>query len=117
METDRAVPAPGDGKQARSAPQRTMLTRSMARPLNPKNSDGVQKRSKSFNQPPTPTQSHVPNLPVQCASYALEMMSNGGLRRCVIGASVTDEYITLQYYDHSIIIYSEPLNFVTDSFR
>jgi hypothetical protein len=50
----------------------------------------------------------------QCASYALEMMSHGGIRHHTIGALIVDEYITLQYYGHSVIIYSKPLNFVAD---
>ena len=51
---------------------------------------------------------------LQCASYALEMISHGGLRSHVIGALVTDDAIQLLYYDRSIFIKSEPLNFLED---
>jgi hypothetical protein len=54
------------------------------------------------------------DLPTQCASYALEMMSHGGIRHHAIGASIIDENITLQYYSHSVILYSKPLNFVAN---
>ena len=54
---------------------------------------------------------------LQCASYALEMMSHGGLRSHVIGALVTDDTIQLLYYDRSIILKSEPLNFLEDPSR
>ncbi|KAF8874970.1 hypothetical protein BD779DRAFT_228936 [Infundibulicybe gibba] len=50
----------------------------------------------------------------QCASYALELLSHGGLRTHVIAALVTDDSIELLYYDRSIIIKSEPFNFITD---
>ena len=49
---------------------------------------------------------------LQCASYALEMLSYGGLRSHVIGALVTDGTIQLYYYDRSVFIQSEPLNFL-----
>ena len=49
---------------------------------------------------------------LQCASYALEILSHGGLRSHVIGASVTDGTIQLLYYDRSIILRSESLNFL-----
>jgi hypothetical protein len=42
------------------------------------------------------------------------MMSHGGLRHHVIGASIIDDEITLQCYDHSDIVFLEPLNFVAD---
>jgi hypothetical protein len=51
---------------------------------------------------------------LQCASYALEMMSHGGLRSHVISALVTDDTIQLLYYDHSIILVSEPVNFLEE---
>ena len=49
---------------------------------------------------------------LQCASFALEMLSHGGLRSHVIGALVTDGTIQLYYYDRSVFIQSEPLNFL-----
>jgi Fungal protein kinase len=54
---------------------------------------------------------------LQCASYALEMLSHGGLRSHVISALVTDDTIQLLYYDHSIILVSRPVNFLADSSR
>jgi hypothetical protein len=51
---------------------------------------------------------------LQCASYALEMMSHGGLRSHVISALVTDDNIQLLYYDRSIILVSEPVNFLEE---
>ena len=50
---------------------------------------------------------------LQCASYALDILSYG-LRSHVIGASVTDGTIQLLYYDRSIILRSESLNFLED---
>jgi hypothetical protein len=44
--------------------------------------------------------------------YALEMMSSGPLRSHVIGALVTDDEIQRHYYNHSVILGSEPLNFL-----
>jgi hypothetical protein len=52
------------------------------------------------------------DLMLQCASYALEILSHGGLRSHLIGALVTDDTIELLYYDRSIVITSEPLNFI-----
>jgi hypothetical protein len=46
---------------------------------------------------------------LQCASYALEMLSHGGLHSHVISALVTDDTIRLLYYDRSIIIVSRPV--------
>ena len=54
---------------------------------------------------------------LQCASYALEILSHGGLRSHVIGALVTDDSIELLYYDRSIVIVSEPLNFIKEQPR
>ena len=54
---------------------------------------------------------------LQWASYALEILLHGGLQSHVIGALVTDDTVELLYYDHSIIIASEPLNFVKDQPR
>src|SRR6266436_874651 len=54
---------------------------------------------------------------LQCASYALEMLSHGSLRSHVISALVTDDSIQLLYYDRSIIIVSRPVNFLEDPSR
>lgn len=57
------------------------------------------------------------NPELQCASYALELLSNGGLRSHVISCLVTDNELELLYYDRSIILSSERINFVEDSPR
>jgi hypothetical protein len=53
----------------------------------------------------------------QCASYALELLTYGGLRSHVIGALITNNLIELLYYDHSIIVKSESFNFAQDTAR
>lgn len=60
---------------------------------------------------------HYSDPMVQCASYALELLSQGGLRSHVIGLLITDSQLQLLYHDRSIIIVSKPFNFVTDSKR
>lgn len=50
---------------------------------------------------------------IQCASYALELLSYGGLRSHVLGALIHGDKLTLRYYDRSAIIYSESLS-ITD---
>jgi hypothetical protein len=54
---------------------------------------------------------------LQCASYALQILSHGGLWNHVIGVLMTDDTIELLYYDRSIVIASEPLNFIKDQLR
>ncbi|KAJ7614203.1 hypothetical protein DFH06DRAFT_1484423 [Mycena polygramma] len=49
---------------------------------------------------------------IQCASYALELLSNGGLRSHAIGVLVSLHSLELLYYDHSIIVKSDRLRFV-----
>ncbi|KAJ8494299.1 hypothetical protein ONZ45_g13280 [Pleurotus djamor] len=48
---------------------------------------------------------------MQCASYALEMLSYG-LRQHVISFLISDSEIQFLYYDRSILLRSEPLNFI-----
>ncbi|KAJ7679249.1 hypothetical protein DFH06DRAFT_507547 [Mycena polygramma] len=65
----------------------------------------------------TASQSALTSVPekspkLQCASYALELLSNGGLRSHVIGVLVSLHSLELLYYDHSIVIKSERLRFV-----
>ncbi|KAJ7222551.1 hypothetical protein GGX14DRAFT_664171 [Mycena pura] len=58
------------------------------------------------------------NNPVQCASYALEMMSCGGFRSHTIGALSTNSLLELVYYDHSsVIVMSRAINFKNDRHR
>ena len=51
---------------------------------------------------------------LQCASYALEMLSHGGLCSHIISALVTNDTTQLLYYDCSIIVVSQLLNFLGD---
>ncbi|KAF8798526.1 hypothetical protein BYT27DRAFT_7150876 [Phlegmacium glaucopus] len=51
---------------------------------------------------------------LQCASYALEMLSHGGLRSHVFGALITDSDLELLYYDRSIPVQSKPVCFLKD---
>jgi hypothetical protein len=58
----------------------------------------------------------VPVAPeIQCASYALELLSNGGLRSHVIAALVSHNSLELLYYDRSIVVKSTPLPFTQDT--
>ncbi|THH28122.1 hypothetical protein EUX98_g6075 [Antrodiella citrinella] len=55
---------------------------------------------------------------VQCASYALELLSFGGWRSHVIGAAlIVDNGIRLIYYDHSAIVKSELLDWFRDPIK
>ncbi|KAJ7025736.1 hypothetical protein C8F04DRAFT_1127406 [Mycena alexandri] len=51
---------------------------------------------------------------IQCASYALEVLSNGGLRSHVISVLVSGKSLELLYYDRSIVVKSQPLDFTDD---
>ncbi|KAJ7243568.1 hypothetical protein B0H12DRAFT_1188494 [Mycena haematopus] len=48
---------------------------------------------------------------LQCASYALELLSNGGVRSHVVAALVSRNTLELLYYDRSVVVKSEPLRF------
>ncbi|KAL4255910.1 Protein kinase domain-containing protein [Pleurotus pulmonarius] len=50
---------------------------------------------------------------IQCAGYALEMLSHG-FRRHVLGFLATDGQIEFLYYDHSVVLRSSPFNFIDD---
>jgi Fungal protein kinase len=54
------------------------------------------------------------DLDLQCASYALELLSHGGLRNHVIAAAITDRKIKLLYYDRSIMVESSSIDFIND---
>lgn len=49
---------------------------------------------------------------LHCASYAQDMMSYSGLRNHVLGALVIDGTVSLLYYDRSINVVSQPLEFL-----
>jgi hypothetical protein len=105
-------------------PSRTMITRSGSRPsstsasgskrISPAMSSDTPHKSKKLK---AEGESLADDSMLQCASYALEILSHGGLRSHVIGALVTDDTIELLYYDRSIVIVSEPLNFIKDQPR
>ena len=73
----------------------------------------VKKSSEHYNT----TASVQDDLDLQCARYALELLSHGGLRNHVIAAAITDQTIELLYYDRSIIIKSSPIDFINDDSR
>ncbi len=50
---------------------------------------------------------------IQCAGYALEMLSHG-FRRHVLGFLATDGQIEFLYYDQSVVLRSSPFNFIDD---
>lgn len=101
-------------------------TRSMT--LNP-NTDSSRKRPLSSDVPKTSQRKRSKtnsdrhpdeiatreDLKLQCASYALEILSHGGLRNHVIAASITDFKIELYYFDHSTIVISRPIDFLQDT--
>src|SRR6202167_79242 len=103
---------------------RAMTTRSASRP-SPTSASGSKRSSnatssnascRSKRQKVDSTASADLSM-LQCASYALEMLSHGGLRSHVISALVTDDTIQLLYYDRSIIIVSRPVNSLRDPSR
>lgn len=51
---------------------------------------------------------------IQCAGYAMEMLSNGGLRTHVLGSLVTDDVVEYLYYDRSVHVRSGPVNIRDD---
>lgn len=51
---------------------------------------------------------------VQCAGYALEMLSHGRLRTHALGLYIHNGHLELLYYDRSIPLRSEPICFTKD---
>ncbi|KAF9474598.1 hypothetical protein BDN70DRAFT_884630 [Pholiota conissans] len=51
------------------------------------------------------------SIAVQCASYALEMMSYGGFRTHAVGVVVFSDYLRLLYYDRSVTVKSSSIDF------
>ncbi|CAA7263641.1 unnamed protein product [Cyclocybe aegerita] len=74
--------------------------------------DSVRKRARKDEDSPATTRA---DTLMQCASYALEMLSHGGFRTHVLGVLVTDDKLELLYYDHSITIRSESVCFTQDT--
>ncbi|KAJ7066822.1 hypothetical protein B0H15DRAFT_972043 [Mycena belliarum] len=96
-------------------PSGSLATTSRAkRPANTSGSSSKRPRSPSPKDERPTKRSNKSTPELQCASYAVELMSHGGLRSHVIGALVTPSTIVMLYYDHSITVKSEPLHFTTD---
>ncbi|KAJ7231053.1 hypothetical protein B0H12DRAFT_1192785 [Mycena haematopus] len=111
-----------------SAPQKKTAKKSssQALPGSPPPSRELRLRASETASPPTttrpsqtttrPSQTRAStsakeeNPRIQCASYALELLTYGGFRSHVIGARVTNNLIELLYYDRSMIVTSEPLD-------
>ncbi|KAJ7845781.1 hypothetical protein B0H13DRAFT_2209083 [Mycena leptocephala] len=101
------------------------------RPPPPPSSRELRARANTSAGPPTTTRSSETRASnsaranpekeedtrTQCASYALELLTYGGLRSHVIGALITNNLIELLYYDRSIIVKSESFNFAQDTAR
>ncbi|KAF8501871.1 hypothetical protein BU17DRAFT_71941 [Hysterangium stoloniferum] len=72
------------------------------------NSEHTSKRAK------TDSDSDIDNTDLQCASYALELFSNGNLLNFTISLLITDFKIQLLYYDHAMNARSQVLDLITD---
>jgi hypothetical protein len=92
-------------------------TKRMALSTDPNPDILPRKRAKKSSETYNAAGSVRDDLDLQCASYALELLSHGGLRNHVIAAAITDTTIELLYYDRSIIIKSTPIDFVSDDSR
>jgi hypothetical protein len=108
----------------RDPPPHTINTRSVSHPSS--TSASGSKRSSPATSSSTSRKSKKPKVEgeflandpmLRCASYTLDILSHGGLQSHVIGALVTDDTIELLYYDCSIVITLEPLNFIKDQPR
>ncbi|KAJ6539734.1 hypothetical protein B0H19DRAFT_371052 [Mycena capillaripes] len=54
------------------------------------------------------------NPRLQCTSSALKLLAYGGLRSHVISVFVSRSWLELLYYDHSVVVKSQPLQFTED---
>jgi hypothetical protein len=125
---DTLSESPSKRKRLSTAPDslpRTIQTRSMNRSstatssLSPaQSSPSVASRSPSVKSRVSQKNVNAPIVysdpMVQCASYALELLSWGGVRSHVIGCLVTDKHMKILYHDRSITIVSESFDFVAD---
>lgn len=103
----------GTGSGTRSIatePERSVRTRSGGK----RRSSNVSAERPSQAKKQKGEASLVATPQTQCASYALELLSHGGIRSHVIAALITDSSIELLYYDHSMVIISHPMDFVLD---
>ncbi len=103
--TSLAPPFPSSPRT--SSGRKTTSSQKRNRPVHVDNS---RKRPRKDEDPPLSRQDTL----LQCASYALEMLSHGGLRNHVFGALITDDEIELLYYDRSLPVRSKPLCFTKD---
>ncbi|KAJ6459432.1 hypothetical protein C8R47DRAFT_1226573 [Mycena vitilis] len=78
-------------------------------------SGSKKRRSDDPSGPPAKRTKAQEDPQLQCASYALELLSNGGLRSHVIAALVSRNSLELLYYDRSIVLKSKPLRFTKDA--
>ena len=95
-------------------------TRSSTKRATPSEHDSnilPRKRVKKSSEQSRTIASVQDDLDLQCASYALELLSHGGLRNHVIAAAITDRKLELLYYDRSIIVKSSPIDFIDDESR
>jgi hypothetical protein len=60
---------------------------------------------------------YAKNPDPQCASYALELLSHGRLRTHTVGLLVSEDQITLKYYEHSIIVDARTFSFQKEPMR
>ncbi|KAJ7877096.1 hypothetical protein B0H14DRAFT_2713241 [Mycena olivaceomarginata] len=72
-------------------------------------------KSKEASLPPPFETKYKEDPRLQCTSYALELLSNGGLRSHVISVLVSRNSLELLYYDRSIVVRSLPLRFTEDT--
>lgn len=95
---------------------RTSSKRSSATAMLPSSDAPATKRPKTDNDegPDAWNYKKHESSMVQCASYALELLSYGGWRSHVLGALITDEKLELLYFNHSAIIKSEAVDFVAN---
>jgi hypothetical protein len=103
----------GQSSKKRSAPEQDsdMSSRKRART----NCDSEQSDYEQSDYEQSGTKTHAQDRSsLQRASYALEILSDGGLRNHIIAGTVADQFIKLLYYHRSIIVESTPVDFVTD---
>lgn len=110
------MPAKKEGKGRSTLPDesRSGDKRASADNHYSKTSSQSKKQKVDHSQGPDET---IRNPDVQCASYALEMLSHGGLRSHVIGLLITDDKINLCYYDRSVIVKATSFSFITEPIR
>ncbi|KAJ6580325.1 hypothetical protein B0H10DRAFT_904714 [Mycena sp. CBHHK59/15] len=121
VEAPATNPANANSKQRAEpkAPTRESLPRSGKAISNPEAVSAGNKRPSedpgSLGLPPKRLRTENVDPKIQCASYALELLSNGGLRNHVIAVLVSRNSLELLYYDRSLVLKSQPLDFTEDT--